>query len=100
MKCGVPIIGKIPITEPDWLSENGFWTYDGNKVVELLGTYVLAWIEGVELTGEVKEKMKSSVLPYTKERHNDATLSIFSTLLSQKKETIKNTLEKIKTEVE
>ena len=35
MKCGVPVVGKIPDTEPDWLSENGMWTYDGNKLVEL-----------------------------------------------------------------
>jgi len=100
MKCGVPVVGKIPITEPDWLSENGFWTYDGNKVVELLGTYVLAWIEGIELEPEVKEKMKQTTLPYTKELHNQATLSIFNAIISQKTETIKNSLEKLKTEVE
>lgn len=100
MKCGVPVVGKIPSTDPDWLSENGFWTYDENKVVELLGTYVLAWIEGVELQDEVKEKMAQTVLPYTKQIHNEITLSIFNTLMSQRIETIKNNLEKLKTEVE
>ena len=100
MKCGVPIVGKIPNTEPDWLSENGFWTYDGNKVAEILGTYILAWIEGVELQKEVKEKMLETTLPYTKEKHNEATLSIFGTLISQKIESIKSSLEKIKTEKE
>lgn len=100
MKCGVPVVGKIPFTEPDWLSENGFWTYDGNKIVELLGTYVLAWIEGVELSAEVKEKMTEATLPYTKEKHAEATVSIFNTLMSQKMELIKNTLEKVKTEIE
>lgn len=100
MKCGVPVVGKIPSTDPDWLSENGFWTYDENKVVELLGTYVLAWIEGVELQDEVKEKMTQTVLPYTKQVHNEITLSIFNTLISQRIEIIKNNLEKLKTEVE
>jgi hypothetical protein len=99
MKCGVPVVGKIPDTDPDWLSENGFWTYDGNKVVELLGRYILAWIEGVELAEEVKEKMKQTSLLYTKEKHNEATLSIFATLISQRIELIKNSIEKIKTEV-
>ena len=61
MKCGVPVIGKIPNTEPDWLGENGMWTYDANKIVEILGTYVLAWLEGVELTDEVKDKMKETL---------------------------------------
>lgn len=98
MKCGVPVVGKIPSTEPDWLSENGFWTYDGDKVSELLGTYVLAWIEGIGLTEDVKEKMKMAYLPYTKKIHNESTLSIFATFISQRIELIKNTLEKYKTE--
>jgi hypothetical protein len=100
MKCGVPVVGKIPITEPDWLGENGLWTYDGNKVVDLLGTYVLAWIEGVELEKEVKEKMTETVVPYDKKNHNEATLGIFTTLISQRVESIKNSLEKLKTEEE
>jgi len=100
MKCEVPVVGKIPSTEPEWLSENGFWTYDGNKIVEVLGTYILAWLEGVELKPEVKEKMKTSVLPYTKEIHTETTLSIFHTLISQRIDLIKNNLEKIKTQVE
>jgi len=100
MKCGVPIVGKIPNTEPDWLSENGLWTYDGNKVVNLLGAYVLAWIDGVKLTDEVKEKMKSSVLPYNKKIHSENTLAIFSSLISQRAEVIKSNLEKLKTDIE
>jgi hypothetical protein len=100
MKCEVPIIGKIPDTDPDWLSDNGFWTYDGNKVVELLGTFILAWLDGVELEEEVKEKMKQAYAPYTKENHNTATLSIFKTIISQRIDGIKNSIEKIKTEIE
>jgi len=100
MKCGVPVIGKIPRTDPIWLSENGFWTYDEDKISELLGTFILSWIEGAELTTEVKEKMASTVLPYTKQLHNEATLSIFTAIISQRIDTIKTTIEKIKTEIE
>jgi hypothetical protein len=100
MKCGVPIIGKIPDAEPDWLGENGFWVYDGNKVVELLGTFILAWIEGVEIESDVKEKMKEAYLPYNKESHSIATLSIFGTIIAQRVDGIKTSIEKIKTEVE
>ena len=98
MKCEVPVIGKIPFTEPDWMSENGFWTHDGDKVVDILGTYVLAWLEGVKLEDEIIEKMRSTVLPYNKQLHNTASLSIFNSLITQKIETIRNTLEKIKSE--
>jgi len=98
MKCGVPVVGKIPNTEPDWLSENGLWTYDVNKLVEILGTFILAWLEGVELTSEVKEKMRETVVPYTKETHNNNTLSIFNSLISIREDSIKKAIEKVKAE--
>ncbi len=94
----VPVVGKIPNTEPDWLTENGLWTYDVNKLVEILGTFILAWLEGVELTSEVKEKMRETVVPYTKETHNNNTLSIFNSLISIREDSIKKAIEKVKAE--
>jgi glycosyltransferase involved in cell wall biosynthesis len=96
MKSGVPVIGKIPDTEPDWLTDNGFWTYDGNKIVDLLGAYIMAWLDGVELEEEVKMKMDETYLQFNKENHDVNTLSVFTTLHTQKMETIKNSLENIK----
>ena len=98
MKSGVPVVGKIPDTEPDWLSENGLWTYDSNKLVEILGTYILAWIEGVELTQEVKDKMKETLLPYKKEVTENNILSVFNSFKNKRMETFKLTLEKLKQE--
>lgn len=67
MKCGVPVVGKIPNVEPDWIGENGMWTYDTGKIVELLGNYILATLEGVKITEEVEENIKSTVESYPKE---------------------------------
>ena len=99
MECNVPIIGKVPYTEPDWMGENGLWTYDSNKVVDLLGAYIMAWIDGVEVSDEVRTKMKETVSLYHKETHNNNTLAIFNTLFSKRTEIIKNALEKLKTEI-
>jgi glycosyltransferase involved in cell wall biosynthesis len=96
MKCGVPVVGKIPRTEPDWLSENGMWTYDDDKIVEILGTYVLAWVEGIELTEEVKNKMKETLLPYNEETTKNNIVSIFNSINNKRVETIKNGIEKLK----
>jgi hypothetical protein len=96
MKCGVPLIGKVPNVEPDWIGENGFWTYDGNKIVELLGTYVLAWIEGVELSDDVMEKIKETYLPYEQSITENNILAIFNSLKNKRIETIKNVLDKLK----
>ena len=98
MKCGVPVVGKIPTTEPDWLSENGMWTYDVNKISEILATYVLAWIEGIELKTEVKDKMKETLLPYDTSITESNILSVFNSFKNKRLESIKKSLEKIKNE--
>jgi glycosyltransferase involved in cell wall biosynthesis len=97
MKCGVPVIGKIPDTEPDWLGDNGMWSYDSNKIVEILGTYCLAWLEGAEVNDEVKEKMRETLLPYNKEITTQNTLGIFESLRNKRRESITSALEKLKT---
>lgn len=98
MKCGVPLVGKIPDTEPDWLGENGMWTYDTDKLVEILGTYVLAWLEGVELKDEVKEVMKNTLLPYDTTITQNNMVSIFTSFKNKRIDNIKNALEKLKEE--
>ena len=99
MKCEVPIVGKIPSNEPDWLSENGMWTYDENKIIEILGTYVLAWLEGVELNDEVKDKMRDTLLPYLTSITVNNIVSIFNSFKSKRIEIIQKTLEKLKEEL-
>ena len=98
MKCGVPIIGKIPKNEPDWLDENGMWTYDENKITEILGNYVMAWIEGVELTDEVKQKMKDTLLPYEKEITEKNITVIFESFKTNRITVIEKALEKLNNE--
>jgi hypothetical protein len=98
MKSNVPVVGKIPYTEPDWLDENGMWTYDNNKLVDILATYVIAWLDGIVLTDEVRDKMKETLLPYSKEIFVQNTLSIFNSLTTIRQDSIKSAIAKFKTE--
>lgn len=98
MKCNVPVVGKIPNNDPDWMSDNGMWTDDANKLVNILAAYIFSWLDGIELTVDVKEKMKQTVLPYTKEIFTQNTLSIFNSLFTSRIDSINLAIEKIKTE--
>jgi hypothetical protein len=98
MKSGIPIIGKIPKNEPDWLGENGMWTYDETKIVEILGTYVNAWLEGVEINDEVRQKMNETLLPYSTEVTKNNILNIFDSFRNKRIEAIESALSKIKEE--
>ena len=100
MKCQVPVIGKIPTTEPEWLSENGLWTYDLNKIVELLGTYVLAWLEGVTINDEVKSKMSETLIPYSADIIDSNVISIFNSLKNSRIKTIEKGLTNLKSKIE
>lgn len=98
MKCGIPVIGKIPNTEPDWIGENGMWSYDLNKLVDILGTFITAWLEGSELEDEVKIKMNETLLPYTTSVTEEVIKSIFTSFKNKRVESIQKALEKLKEE--
>jgi hypothetical protein len=98
MKCGVPIVGTIPKNEPDWLSENGMWTYDESKIVEILGTYVTAWLEGIEINDDVKQKMKDTLLPYSTDITKNHIVNIFESFTNKRIEAIEKSINKLKEE--
>jgi hypothetical protein len=74
------------------------WTYDLSKIVNILGTFVLAWIDGIELEDEVKDKMKETLIPYEKSITDINVLSIFNSLRNKRIETIQKTIENLKQE--
>lgn len=99
MKCGVPVIGKIPNTKPDWLNEeNGIWSYDSNEIVDALGAYVLSWIEGSEIAENFNENMNISQTPFNSEIFNTNVCSVFNSIMSSRVETFKKIINKLKEE--
>jgi len=74
------------------------WSYDSNKLVEILNSYITAWIEGVELNDEVKDKMKETLLPYETSVTENNILTIFGSLKNKRVESIQTALEKLKQE--
>lgn len=88
MRCKVPIIGKIPNVQPDWLGENGLWADDLTELIEFLGSYVLSWIDGASLGEEFKEAMVNTLSPYDNSITKNNIVSIFNSFLSTRKESI------------
>lgn len=96
MKSGVTVVGKIPRLEPDWLGDNGMWSYDTDKLVDILGSYVAAWVDGVELNEEAKEAIKTTISSYDNETIKNNIVSVFNSFKNTKIEAIKKGLEKLK----
>ena len=95
IKSGVPVIGIVPKTEPDWMGENGIWVQDYNKLNNILGTFVTAWVNGVDFDDELTIKMKETLLPYDSEITKNNILSIFNSLKNKTIEKLESILDKL-----
>ena len=61
MMVGNPVIGKLPNLKPDWLNEhNGIWTYELNKIVDIVGAFIKNWLEG-EVPKELYEHINNTI---------------------------------------
>lgn len=98
MKCGVPVVGKIPNVEPEWLGENGFWTYSGDKLVDILGSFILSWLEGSELEEEVLKNMVNTVEEHTTNETDNNIISVFNSINNKREELLIKIIEKNKEE--
>ena len=66
MMVGNPVIGKLPNLKPDWLNEhNGIWTYETNKIVDIIGAYIKNWLED-EVPADLYEHTNNTVSEYRK----------------------------------
>jgi hypothetical protein len=46
MACGVPVIGKIPNLQPEWMKEeNGLWIDDKNLLPDFIADFSQNWLE-------------------------------------------------------
>lgn len=96
MKCGVPVIGKIPNIEPEWIGENGFWTYDNDKLVTYLGSFIQSWLDGVEVTKEVITEMATTVTEFASDKEDNKIISVFESINNKREELFIKAIEKHK----
>ncbi len=99
MMSGVPVIGKVPKNEPDWIGENGIWTYDESKITELLGEYMLSWLNGVTLAEEVKTKIDETLLPYDNQITKNNIVNLFNSFNTKRINSYNKIIETLKEEV-
>jgi hypothetical protein len=95
MKCGIPVIGKVPNLQPEWIGEkNGIWTYEYNKMIDVLGSFVNKWLED-EVPQDLYDEMEKTVVPYTEENFVDSVNKLFTDINTRKEQEIRIQLEKL-----
>ena len=101
MSCGVPVVGLAPSIQPEWMTEeNGIWTLEQTKLVDMVAEYIQNWLEDniseklFEKTLETSQTYKSSEkfeksVNNTFERYQDIRKSNFTMELNKiKQETV------------
>jgi glycosyltransferase involved in cell wall biosynthesis len=99
MACGTPVIGKVPNMKPSWMSDqNGIWTYDFNKIVDILAEFIQNWLED-----NISDTLYSAGISTASNFQNQELFdirvtSLFNSYLETRRETFVEQLEKIKLE--
>jgi glycosyltransferase involved in cell wall biosynthesis len=96
MACGIPVIGKIPDLIPEWMNENnGIWTQDKNKMVDLVAEFIQNWLEDSITPDLFLEIEKTAEAYQNEEKFKTTTISTFSGYLDNRIKAFEEQLNKI-----
>lgn len=95
MACNVPVIGKIPNMEPEWMTdENGVWIKDYNIMVDVIADFIQNWLED-GIKPELFDYMKQTVEKYqNKQEFDSKVVSLFDGYLSVRAQSFEEQLNK------
>ena len=83
MASGVPVIGKVPNIQPEWMNDdNGVWITNKTLICDFIADYIQNWLED-NIKTELYENMKKTVENYTNKQEFDSTVtSLFQEYLN------------------
>ena len=99
MKCGVPVIGKVPSLFPHWMNEdNGLWLGEETKLCDFTADFIQNWLED-NIKPELYDKMDETVSTLiSKEDFETNINNFFSDYITSRETSFVEQLNKLKTE--
>ena len=99
MKCGVPVIGKVPSLFPHWMNEdNGLWLGEETKLCDFTADFIQNWLED-NIKPELYDKMDETVSTLiSKEEFETNIKNLFSDYITSRETSFVEQLNKLKTE--
>jgi glycosyltransferase involved in cell wall biosynthesis len=101
MLSNTPVIGKIPNMKPEWMNEdNGIWTYELNKIIDIIGEFIQNWLED-NINEELYTKGYETAINYqNKENFDKKIIETFDSFIENRRKSFAEQFEKIKIEEE
>lgn len=96
MACSVPVIGRIPNVNPEWMEDNnGVWVQDQTLVIDFIADFVQSWLED-GIKPDLYDNMKNTVEKYqNKDKFSEEVVSLFSKFFEDRSNTFEQQLNKI-----
>jgi hypothetical protein len=95
MASGVPVIGKTPNIQPEWMNDdNGVWLTNKTMICDFIADYIQNWLED-NIKTDLYENMKKTVENYTNKQEFDSTvISLFENYLNVRSESFEQQISK------
>jgi hypothetical protein len=95
MKTNVPVIGKIPDLQPDWMNEdNGIWIDDQTLLIDVIADFIQNWLED-NIKPELFENMQKTVERYSnKQKFESSVCELFSSYIKTRTEAFESQINK------
>lgn len=95
MACGVPVLGKIPDLQPEWMSEhNGLWINEPVLLPDFIADFMQNWLED-NIDPKLYEESKKTAEKYkNKEEFEKNVTSLFDGYINVRLESFKNQISK------
>ena len=75
MASGVPVIGKVPYVQPEWMDENnGIWVTNPTLMCDFIADFIQNWLED-NIKPELYDNMKKTVENYTNKQEFDTNVT-------------------------
>jgi len=95
MKCGTPVIGKVPMIQPEWISEkNGVWLFDELQVPEAIAIFCKNFFEDLEDT-ELLNEMKTIESKYSEKEQAKQIKEVYTQIFTDRISELKTNIQRL-----
>jgi glycosyltransferase involved in cell wall biosynthesis len=95
MKCGTPVIGKVPMIQPEWISEkNGVWLFDELQIPEAIAIFCKNFFEDLEDT-ELLNEMKTIDSKYSEKEQVKQIKEVYTQIFDNRISELKTNIQRL-----
>jgi glycosyltransferase involved in cell wall biosynthesis len=95
MACGVPVMGKVPDIQPEWMNENnGMWVTDKTLMADFVADFIQNWLEDNIKPELQSEGLKTAEQYKNKQEFESTVVNLFDGYLKLRADSFEQQISK------